>query len=115
MSKLKSHIWKGGVPIFQASLIVRAKEISKNPPEDNLSKSNLRNKIIEAKDCVKKYLNLIISGVERPVVIPKIGINKSMLISITAHSIRGLFTERPSTQLITNIEVKNVLVNQEII
>ena len=108
-------MWKGGVPIFQASLIVRARDMLENLLDDSLRISNLKNKITEAKDCVKKYLNLIISGVASLIVIPRIGINKIMLISIIAHNISGLLTEIPKMHLIINIEIKNVLVNQEII
>ena len=107
-------MWKGGVPIFQASLIVRARDMLENLLDDSLRISNLKNKITEAKDCVKKYLNLIISGVASLIVIPRIGINKIMLISMTAHNISGLLTEIPKMHLIINIEIKNVLVNQEI-
>ena len=108
-------MWNGGVPIFHARLIVRTSDTLDTPSGMILKIKRLKNKITEASDWVKKYLNLIMSGAPKFIVMPIIGINRSILTSIIAHTINGLLIEIPKTQLIINMEIKTVLVNQAII
>jgi hypothetical protein len=115
MSKLSSHIWKGGTPNFQANLKLNNIEILVTSIGNNINIKILIKKIIEAKDCVKKYLNLIISGFFTPFESPKIGIKRSILISIILQVINILLRDTPKTQLVINIKINKVLVNQAII
>lgn len=64
---------------------------------------------------MKKYLNLIMSGVFLSLDSPKIGINKSILISIIPQVIKGLLKETPNTQVIINIKINKVFTNQAIL